>query len=71
MILGEEPEIGLENEKKLSKCIQVLCRNGFSPKPVDILDLVQKYVISNSLKTKFVDSRPTKSKLDAKISQKT
>ena len=37
MILGEEPEIGLENEKKLSECIRVLCRNGFSPKPVDVL----------------------------------
>ena len=42
----------------LADCLQVLCKNGFSPSADDVRKLVKEYLDQNSITTRFTGNLP-------------
>ena len=55
---GGKTEIPLKNENELANCLKVLEKWGFGISKEEVLDIVQAYVKSNELDTRFKDGRP-------------
>ena len=56
---GRKPAMSAELESNLAKCIEVLCNVGFSPTREEIKELVQNYLVQNTITVSvFKDSRP-------------
>lgn len=55
---GGKLEIPLEDEAKLATSLITMEKWGFGLSRDEVFDVVQNYVISNNLKTKFKDGRP-------------
>ena len=57
---GRPTALTKEAEQELSKCIDLVCKTGFSPTRAEIKNLVQNYVQNHKIKTPFKDNRPGK-----------
>ena len=57
---GRRTALAPEQEQELAKCINAMCKTGFSPTRVEIKNLVKEYVQLHNLKTPFKDDRPGK-----------
>lgn len=55
---GRPTTLDKDAEQHLVKCIGTMCSLGSSPTRSQISDLVQEYVRSHNLKTRFKDDRP-------------
>ena len=58
MPLGRRPAFPAETEKLIAQCIEIKCKNGFSPTHSDLQNNFQKDVLANKLKVPFKDGRP-------------
>ena len=57
---GRPNALTREMEQQLAKCIDVVCKTGFSPTRSEIKCLVQDYVRNHEIKTPFKDDKPGK-----------
>lgn len=56
--LGRPPAIPLEQEAKIASCLQVLEKWGWGLSRDEVLDIVDKYILKNNIKTPFKNGIP-------------
>ena len=59
-VAGRRKTLTSEQEQELAKCINAMCKTGFSPTRAEIKNLVKEYVQLHNIKTPFKDHRPGK-----------
>ena len=57
---GRPPTFDKDVEKELTECISTMCKLGFSPNKSQLKDIIQNYVMANSIHMPFTNNQPGK-----------